>query len=139
MTSALAPLVPGTNRRAACRFDVKVPLEYCVSDRPRPGCKLGNSINVCSSGVLITTEECLSMGSVLEIAMNWPSALQGKSTVRLFMIGCVVRVGGGITALRIGRHEFRVVRLDSDSTTTLALGPRFHLYPEIFRRLLTEL
>ena len=89
MTSALAPLVPGTNRRAACRFDVKVPLEYCVSDSPRPAWKLGNSINVSSSGVLITTEECLSMGSVLEIAMNWPSALQGKSTVRLFMIGRV--------------------------------------------------
>jgi hypothetical protein len=66
-----------------------MPLEYCVSNSPRSIWKFGNSINVSASGVLITTEECLSVGSVLDIAMNWPSVFQGKPTVRLFMIGRV--------------------------------------------------
>src|SRR5215471_9239909 len=101
MTPALASLFPGTNRRAANRFDVTMPLEYCVSG-PRPVWKPGNSINLSASGVLINIEESFSVGSALEVVMNWPGLSQGKLTVRLFMIGCVVRVNGTSTALRIG-------------------------------------
>ena len=98
------------NRRAACRRDVKFPLQYRISNgRIDSAWKGGRTLDMSVSGILIETREVVPQGSILELAIEWPGLYHGKPTVRLLVIGSVVRSDNHASALCILSHEFRAV------------------------------
>ena len=67
----------------------------------------GKTLNISSSGVLFTTQECLIPGRRVELAIDWPAQLNSKCALKLVARGRVVRFEGDRAALEIMQHEFR--------------------------------
>jgi hypothetical protein len=64
-------------------------------------------LNIGSGGILITTEEQLPMGLVVEISVNWPARLGGTCPLKFVAQGRVVRSEADKAAVRIERYEFK--------------------------------
>jgi len=98
------------NRRAACRHDLTLPLQFRISDgRIDSAWKGGRMLDMSVGGILIETRGVVPRDSTLELAIEWPGLYHGKPTVRLLVIGSVVRMDDRGAALRILSHEFREV------------------------------
>ncbi len=103
MTSASTRTNRRENRRAADRYALRMSLRY----RADAGWRPGHTIDMSARGILIEIPEPLSLGSRLDILMEWPGLYFGKKKVHLFLIGSVTRVDERGTALRIVSHQFR--------------------------------
>jgi len=66
----------------------------------------GVTLNISSGGILFRGSERLAERSRIEIALNWPFALE-DCALKLVMRGRVVRSENHITAVRIQQYEFR--------------------------------
>ena len=105
------------DRRGASRYGVKMAFRYRAAGRAFDSSwKHGHTLNMSASGVLIDIPETKSVGSVLELAIDWPGLYHDKPMVRLFLTGSVSRIDGRSVALRILRHEFREVSVPAAST-----------------------
>jgi hypothetical protein len=60
-----------------------------------------------SSGISFATPEAIKIGSYIELSVSWPVMLNQSCALKLVASGKVVRSQGGITAIRLDRHEFR--------------------------------
>ncbi len=99
------------NRRTARRHDVKMPLQYRISEgKIASPWKCSQTIDMSVDAILIDTAKALPLGTKLELAIDWPGLYHGKPMVHLLVIGSVVRNDRRGTALRILNHEFRDVR-----------------------------
>ncbi len=95
------------DRRGASRYGVKLAFRYRASGRPlNSAWKHGHTLNMSASGVLIEIPETKPVGSILELAIDWPGLYYDKPMVRLFLTGAVSRTDGRSIALRTLRHEF---------------------------------
>ncbi len=99
------------NLRASTRYAVHAPVQYRAAvPSPEAVWKSGYTRDISAAGILIDPPAAVPVGSMLELAIDWPGLYHGKPMVRLFVIGTVARVDGRGTALRIISHEFRDVR-----------------------------
>ena len=95
------------DRRGASRYGVKLAFRYRAAGRPlNSAWKHGHTLNMSASGVLIDIPETKSVGSMLELAIDWPGLYHDKPMVRLFLTGAVCRTDGRSIALRTLRHRF---------------------------------
>lgn len=95
------------DRRGASRYDLKLAFRYRAASRPLDSAwKHGHTLNMSASGVLIDIPETRSVGSMLELAIDWPGLYHDKPMVRLYLTGAVSRTDGRSIALRILRHRF---------------------------------
>jgi len=100
---ALAP-----ERRANSRFPVQEEVSYrVIQSRSQPVSGVGETLNICSGGILFTTRQKLEVGRTVEVCVNWPAKLDGTCPLRLIAIGRVVRSYENKAAVRIQRYEFR--------------------------------
>src|SRR5262245_44551806 len=67
----------------------------------------GRTINMSSSGVLITSSQMLLPGRRLELSISWPAQLNNKVALKLVARGRVVRFEQGRAAVEIQQYEFR--------------------------------
>jgi hypothetical protein len=99
------------DRRATTRRAVKTPVEYRISgSTPQSGWKRGQTLDMSASGILVDIPGKVTVGSTVELGMDWPGLYYRRSTVWLLLTASVVRNDCRGTALRILRHEFRDVR-----------------------------
>lgn len=63
--------------------------------------------NISGKGILFSTQHTLRTGARVEILVDWPARLDGKTPLRLIIQGRVVRSIGSQAAVAIQRHEFR--------------------------------
>jgi len=103
-TRGQSPLV---ERRRGVRFPIDQPVRYKVISRQSAESGCGRTVNLSSTGVLITTEHPLVPGERVELAVAWPARLDHKLALKLVACGRVVRVSDGRAAIVIDRHEFR--------------------------------
>ena len=97
-----------TDRRRTSRFPVERAVRYQMLSRtPQIGPGKGQTVNMSSSGVLISTEDQLPVGRKLEVSISWPAQLDDTCPLKLVATGKVVRVEPGRAALSIQKHEFR--------------------------------
>ncbi|MGH9593146.1 MAG: PilZ domain-containing protein, partial [Bryobacteraceae bacterium] len=75
----------------------------------RNDCAQGTGVtkNISGKGILFTTQHTLRTGARVEISVDWPARLDGKTPLRLIIQGRVVRSIGSQAAVAIQRHEFR--------------------------------
>lgn len=94
------------DRRSADRF----PITRDVVIRPigtvRDGVA-GQTINISSNGVLVSTEQPLAVGERLQVAISWPAQLENGCNLNLIANGRVVRQVDGQVAIEIQQYEFR--------------------------------
>gem|GEM_PF-407264 len=95
-------------RRASGRMSIERDVRYRVLNRSQADLESrGKTLNISSSGVLFTTQECLIPGRRVELAIDWPAQLNSKCALKLVARGRVVRFEGDRAALEIMQHEFR--------------------------------
>jgi hypothetical protein len=94
-------------RRRTIRFPVNEELKYRVLHKSAPISGAGKTLNICSGGLLFTTQEQLPVGRQVEISLNWPARLDGTCPLKFVASGRVVRAETSQAAVRIERYEFR--------------------------------
>jgi hypothetical protein len=97
------------DRRGTSRFPVREEVRYKVlqSSKTPPVIGCGQTLNMGSGGILFTTEERLTVGRTVEIAVNWPARLDGTCPLKFVATGKVIRAESGKAAVRLERYEFR--------------------------------
>ncbi|MGA8221177.1 MAG: PilZ domain-containing protein [Candidatus Acidiferrales bacterium] len=82
----------GNDRRQMMRFDVEIPISIRTVELPETQAHTGLSSNVSASGVCLSTDLQLKVGSPVEISMKMPQQVTGKPPRDLRCRGQVVRV-----------------------------------------------
>jgi PilZ domain len=115
-----------TDRRSSDRFPIERDVRYSVMNR-RGGDEVGEgrTINMSSSGVLITSPQMLLPGRRLELSISWPAQLNNKVALKLVARGRVVRFEQGRAAVEIQQYEFRT---QSTAPAGGAAGPRLNTH-----------
>jgi hypothetical protein len=95
-------------RRSRRRY----PLDLQLSFRQIAGAKTvlegtGKVGDISSAGVLFATPVPPSVGSTIELVIEWPYRGENGSALQLFIIGRVVRRDGSTVAVQTTRHGFR--------------------------------
>jgi hypothetical protein len=96
-----------TERRSNGRYAVQTPLRYRAANGPlNSAWKHGCTLNMSAGGVLIHIPEPVTVGTKLELAMDWDGLYHGRERMRLFLAAVVTRTGRRGTAMRILTHRF---------------------------------
>jgi hypothetical protein len=101
------PKFSGSERRASVRFPLALEVHSVSRRRGSAGKRLGNMIDISSSGLRFATPGPLEPGRKLAVAIEWPVLLDGRVQLQLVLAGTVVWSTGTETAMRIRGHEFR--------------------------------
>ncbi len=110
VSGAPSEIVPQRERRSRLRFRIEQEVEYRVSGSTAAG--KGRTVNISSSGVLMTTETAMLPHCLVQLSIDWPAALNQTCPMQLVIIGPVVRSEAGTTAISIISYEFRTRRSD---------------------------
>jgi len=95
-------------RRGKRRFHIEQDVRYKMLYGQRIAeTGSGKTLNISSGGVWFTTENMLTTGMPVELAMNWPVLLNDACPMKLMIYGCVVRSNERGAAVAIERYEFR--------------------------------
>jgi hypothetical protein len=95
-------------RRAKKRFLIAQDVRYKMLYGQRIAeTGTGRTVNISSGGVWLTTENPLTAGMPVELAMNWPVLLHDSCPMKLMIYGCVIRSSEKGAAISIERYEFR--------------------------------
>jgi hypothetical protein len=95
-------------RRAKKRFLIAQEVRYKMLYGQRIAeTGTGRTVNISSGGVWLTTENPLTAGMPVELAMNWPVLLHDSCPMKLMIYGCVIRSTEKGAAVSIERYEFR--------------------------------
>ena len=98
---------PLVDLRISERFPVELTVHYKVVDRRGAHPGVGKTVNMSSSGVLLTAEVPPVSGRRVELSISWPARLDGKCGLQLVASGRVIWCNGTRFAIRVDRHEFR--------------------------------
>lgn len=95
-------------RRAKKRFIIEQEVRYKMLYGQRIAeTGVGKTVNISSGGVWLTTENPLTAGMPVELAMTWPVLLHDSCPMKLMIYGCVIRSSEKGAAISIERYEFR--------------------------------
>jgi hypothetical protein len=109
--SSLVPDVPVPEER---RLKFRYPLGLTVrfrSSSPVSFAGEGIAVNLCSGGVLVASEQEITVGALVEMSIEWPSMIDGRIPLQLIAFGRILRreayFGTSRFAATFERHEFR--------------------------------
>lgn len=92
-------------QRKSRRFELRFPVEL-VRAGVSPLGKAGETRNMSSTGVLITTDAAVPVGATIEYLITLPVLSEGDQSVRLRCVGKVVRQEISASAATLERYEF---------------------------------
>ena len=102
------PQTSENERRGKRRFQIEQDIRYKMLYGQRIAeTGMGKTLNISSGGVWFTTENMLTTGMPVELALNWPVLLNDACPMKLMIYGCVVRSNERGAAVAIERYEFR--------------------------------
>src|SRR5579862_7904109 len=79
-------------RRETSRFPVREEVRYRVlQSKAVQLTGAGHTLDISSGGIRFTTQEELTPGRVVELAVNWPARLDGTCLLQLVAAGHIVR------------------------------------------------
>lgn len=102
-----------SERRTSNRY----PLECPVTTRPygkralHSGTGRGKTVNMSSKGLLLKTDQELALGERVEASIMWPMLLNGRCSLKMNVLGRVVRVENGLAAIEILKYQFKTAGL----------------------------
>jgi hypothetical protein len=102
---------PFSERRAKIRYPIELPLRYQTL-RSGDARGIGTTIDFSSQGLLISAapSQIPYQGSRVDVVVEWPVRLEGKTSLQLIVQGKVVRGGPASFAILFERHEFRTMK-----------------------------
>lgn len=95
------------DRRRGKRFPIRESMHYKIlgAFSAIPG-GTGTTLNFSSTGIQFTTEHHVAVGCSIEVAVDWPAAIDGCA-LKFVAWGSVVRSSDQWAAMKIEHHEFR--------------------------------
>jgi hypothetical protein len=95
-------------RRSKARYPVVLNVRYRTIANGPALAGVGRTLNVSSRGLLIACEEPLvEDGSRLQVALEWPSMLNGITPLQLIAVCRVTRCQSEVFAVQLERYQFR--------------------------------
>jgi hypothetical protein len=77
----------------------------------------GRTVNISSTGALVSTQQPISVGAQVALFVDWPILLDGTVPLQFFTVGEVVRSDAGVFALSFKRYHFRTARKQPKSVS----------------------
>jgi hypothetical protein len=114
-------------RRLAVRYPLELSVRFRSISVKFPFFGVGRAINVSRGGILVLSQDEVSVGVQIEINLEWPTLLDEKIPLQLFASGRVLRRGTFHFATTIERYEFRTMRaskVNPDLLRIQSAGPR---------------
>lgn len=103
-----SPKSSAGERRGSARYPLDLELRYSIAQQGKQlETGSGRVVDFSSSGLRFVADRPLQPGVKIELAVNWPSVLDGGVRLQLIASGTVVRSRGTEIAAQIQRHEFR--------------------------------
>jgi hypothetical protein len=96
-----------SERRASVRFPIQSEVRYLLNNEAPIASGNAHTLDISSHGVLFTTEQRLTVGSIVELSIGWPAKLDETCPIHLAILGRVVRSDAGTAACTIERFQFR--------------------------------
>ena len=96
-----------TERRMKVRYPLELTVQYQTMGLQIPLSGSGQTLNLSSSGMLITTEHELPEGCHLKVTVEWPTLLNGKTALQLVTTGKVVRKQNAALGITFDHYQFR--------------------------------
>jgi hypothetical protein len=100
----------GTENRSKVRFPLELPVRYRSLGRECTFAGTGRVVNISSGGVLVTCRQEIRAGSRLELNIEWPFLLDGRTPLQLVTLGRVLRSEASHFAAVLDRHQFQTAR-----------------------------
>ncbi|HTC35308.1 MAG TPA: PilZ domain-containing protein [Bryobacteraceae bacterium] len=94
-------------RRAKSRYPLQLNVRYQTMGMAGPVAGIGETTNVSSSGVFVTSTTSIREGSRVRVVIEWPSLLNGTTPLQLITIGTVVRRQDSGFAIAFEGYQFR--------------------------------
>jgi len=92
-------------QRKSKRFDLRLPVELVRSGSLAIG-KMGQTMNMSSSGVLFCSEAPVRVGEPIEYLITLPPSPGSESELRLRCMGTIIRQSESTAAATLERYEF---------------------------------
>ena len=102
-------------RRFKIRFPIALGVRFVLHRPPMVG--TGQTLNLSSSGALITSQQRPSVRQRIDLFVDWPVMLNGATPLQLVAVGYVVRSDAGVFALSFERYEFRTTKKQLQSAS----------------------
>lgn len=101
---------PRIERRLKARYPVQLPARYRSLDRERQLTGVGLIVNMSSSGLLVTCQHEIQLGTRMEVLINWPSLLESTIPLQLVATGRAMRSERLAFAIELEQYQFRTMR-----------------------------
>ena len=123
------------DRRSKCRFAMERDVRYKVAEEGVVvAAGSGQTINLCSGGVAIVTEQPLTPGGFVELSISWPVLLDETCPMRFIVFGRVLRCSGRRTVCSIDKYEFRTSGRTFQASVTTRGDGMLHRWVEGVRK-----
>ncbi len=96
-----------SERRTKTRYPLELTVQYQTLSEAEAVCGSGQTLNVSSSGMLITAEHNLKEGCLVKVTIEWPTLLNGKTALQLVTTGKVVRRQESSWGVAFDHYQFR--------------------------------
>lgn len=99
-----------SERRVKFRYPLDLTVRYrCLSKESLVSGE-GLAVNLSSGGVLVASQHQMNVGALVEMSIEWPLLLDGRTSLQLIVVGRVLRRGSSHFAASFERHEFRTMK-----------------------------
>jgi hypothetical protein len=109
-TNEFGPQI-GHTQRPPAHFPIERELRFRIPGKSDEIVGSGKTIDIGSKELLFRTEQKVTSGKRLDIAISWPARLDQKCDLKLIAHGKIVRAEAGLVRASIGRYEFRTMGL----------------------------
>jgi hypothetical protein len=99
-----------SERRIKYRYPLDLTVRYRCPSAGSPFSGEGLAVNLSSGGVLVASQHQMNVGALVEMSIEWPLLLDGKTPLQLIVVGRVLRRGASHFAAAFERHEFRTMK-----------------------------
>jgi hypothetical protein len=97
-------------RRLRARYPVRLNARYRTLGSKHQLAGVGLTVNMSSSGLLVTCQHHIPCGAHLEVLMEWPSLLESTIPLQLVTSGRVIRSAPSSFVIEFAQYQFRTMR-----------------------------
>lgn len=108
----------GNERRVKSRYPVELKVRYQVLGATSSADGVGQTVNMSSSGMLLTGASNLPEGARIKLFVEWPSLLNGTTPLQLITVGTVVRSTMDGISVVFESYQFRTMSRARRSNVT---------------------
>ena len=97
-------------RRRKTRYPVELPARYRTLGLGRNLSGFAQTLNMSSGGVLVSVEEPIRPGTLIEVILDWPTLLDANIPLQLVTSGRVMHSSEFVCGIEFTRYQFRTAK-----------------------------